>query len=51
LNDSKLLDADRREVLAERILNARIVGCGRCGRRNHRHINIYQASRVAMRMR
>src|SRR5689334_8529362 len=51
LNDSKLLDADRREVLAERIreravawaiaaVDAATIDC----------INIYEATRIAMRM-
>jgi ribonuclease HII len=51
LNDSKLLDADRREVLAERIRERAVswaVAAVDAGTIDH--INIYQASRIAMRL-
>jgi len=51
LNDSKLLDAERRETLAERILE-RAVSCAIAAvdAATIDAINIYEASRVAMRL-
>ncbi len=51
LNDSKLLDADRREVLAERIRERAVAwAVAAVDSATIDHINIYQASRAAMRM-
>jgi ribonuclease HII len=51
LNDSKLLDAERREVLAERIRERAIAwAVGAVDAATIDFLNIYQASRVAMRM-
>ena len=51
LNDSKLLDAERREVLAERIRERAVAwAVGAVDSATIDFINIYQASRVAMRM-
>lgn len=51
LNDSKLLDAERREVLAERIRERAIAwAVAAVDAATIDHINIYQASRVAMRL-
>jgi ribonuclease HII len=50
LNDSKLLDADRREVLAERIRERAVSwAVAAVDAATIDHINIYQASRLAMR--
>ena len=50
LRDSKQLDADRREVLAERIRERAIAfAVGAADAFEIDHINIYQASRLAMR--
>lgn len=51
LNDSKLLDAERREVLAGRIQERAVAwAVGAVDAATIDFINIYQASRVAMRM-
>jgi ribonuclease HII len=51
LNDSKLLDAERREVLAERIRERAVAwAVAAVDSATIDHINIYQASRMAMRM-
>jgi ribonuclease HII len=51
LNDSKLLDAERREVLAARIRERAVAwAVGAVDAATIDFINIYQASRVAMRM-
>jgi ribonuclease HII len=51
LNDSKLLDAERREVLAGRIRERAVAwAIAAVDAATIDHINIYQASRVAMRM-
>ena len=51
LNDSKLLDADRREVLADRIRDRAIAwSVAAVDAATIDSINIYQASRVAMRV-
>src|SRR5882672_5897268 len=51
LNDSKLLDADRREVLAERIRERAVSwAVAAVDAATIDHINIYQASRLAMRI-
>lgn len=51
LNDSKLLDADRREVLAGRIRERAVSwAVAAVDAATIDHINIYQASRVAMRL-
>ena len=51
LNDSKLLDADRREVLAERIRERAVAwAVAAVDAATIDSINIYQASRVAMRI-
>src|SRR6476646_10153007 len=51
LNDSKLLDADRREVLAARIKERAVAwAVGAVDAATIDFINIYQASRVAMRL-
>jgi ribonuclease HII len=51
LNDSKLLEAERREVLAERIRERAVAhAVAAVDAAAIDHINIYQASRVAMRM-
>jgi len=51
LNDSKLLEADRREVLAERIRERAVAwAVGAVDAATIDFLNIYQASRVAMRM-
>src|SRR5437763_14425736 len=50
LNDSKLLDAERREVLAERIRERAVAwAVAAVDAATIDHINIYQASRLAMR--
>ena len=50
LNDSKLLEADRREVLAERIRERAVAwAVSAVDAATIDHINIYQASRLAMR--
>ncbi len=50
LNDSKLLEPDRREVLAERIRERAVAwAIAAVDAATIDHINIYQASRVAMR--
>ncbi len=51
LNDSKLLEAERREVLAERIRERAVaLAVAAVDAATIDYINIYQASRVAMRM-
>ncbi len=51
LNDSKLLEAERREVLAERIRERAVAwAVGAVDAATIDSINIYQASRLAMRM-
>jgi ribonuclease HII len=51
LNDSKLLEAERREVLAERIKERAVAwAVGAVDAATIDFINIYQASRVAMRL-
>jgi len=51
LNDSKLLDAERREVLAERIRERAVAwAIGAVDAATIDCINIYEASRVAMRL-
>jgi ribonuclease HII len=51
LNDSKLLEAERREVLAERIRERAVAwSIAAVDAATIDHINIYQASRLAMRM-
>jgi len=51
LNDSKLLEAERREVLAERIRERAVAwAIGAVDAATIDRINIYQASRLAMRM-
>src|ERR1044071_6851018 len=51
LNDSKLLDAERREVLAERIRERAVAwSVAAVDAATIDSINIYQASRVAMRL-
>jgi ribonuclease HII len=51
LNDSKLLEAERREVLAERIRERAVAwSVAAVDAATIDHINIYQASRKAMRM-
>ncbi len=50
LNDSKLLDAERREVLAERIRERAAWAIAAVDSATIDSINIYQASRVAMRI-
>jgi ribonuclease HII len=51
LNDSKLLDPERREVLAERIRQRAVAwAIGAVDAATIDRVNIYQASRMAMRM-
>jgi ribonuclease HII len=51
LNDSKLLDAERREVLSERIRERAVAwSIAAVDSATIDHVNIYQASRMAMRM-
>ncbi|HXA52963.1 MAG TPA: ribonuclease HII [Candidatus Acidoferrum sp.] len=51
LNDSKLLDAERREVLAERVRERAVAwAVAAVDSATIDHINIYQASRMAMRI-
>src|SRR5213078_3656413 len=51
LNDSKLLDPERREVLSERIRERAVSwAVAAVDAATIDHINIYQASRVAMRL-
>src|SRR6185436_1213057 len=51
LNDSKMLEADRREILAERIRERAVAwAVAAVDAATIDYINIYQASRVAMRM-
>ena len=51
LNDSKLLDPERREVLAERIRERAVAwAIGAVDAATIDRVNIYQASRMAMRM-
>src|SRR5436305_4987224 len=51
LNDSKLLDAERREVLAERIRERAVAwAVAAVDAATIDHVNIYQASRMAMRL-